>query len=374
MQDKPFQILIVEDITRYHELIAREIKDALYADLQFVTTGEEALQILATDKIFDLVLLDLNLPKLGGEEVLKRIRAEIKFDSMPVIILTGDGHQSTQGRLLALGANDFVEKGCAPEVFIARIKAQVRQKLTLDRLARLVMDLDIFAAGVLHDIRGYETKILALCDIITMQLKSDAEKNLPTVFNDLDALRTQARHIGEYAGNVIQKVRETHHAPLLEPQNIEECCEWVMGHLGTHDGERAEAKAPALTWRAVEPLQAVLADKHFLRLVLLNIFQNASKFCRPGQTPEIRITQELVTSPIGRAQILTRFTDNGIGLGKGQSRKIFEPFFRGVSRPGIAGSGLGLSLVAKVVGMMGGRVWAEESTSGAIFAVELQAP
>jgi DNA-binding response OmpR family regulator len=73
---------------------------------------------------YDLVLLDLGLPGLDGEEVLARIRRE---GSLPVIVLTGRSEEAERVRVLDLGADDYVVKPCSLPELEARIRAVLRR-------------------------------------------------------------------------------------------------------------------------------------------------------------------------------------------------------------------------------------------------------
>ncbi len=73
---------------------------------------------------YDLVILDLGLPGLDGEEVLARLRRD---SGMPVIVLTGRSEESERVRLLNLGADDYVVKPCSLPELDARIRAVLRR-------------------------------------------------------------------------------------------------------------------------------------------------------------------------------------------------------------------------------------------------------
>ena len=117
------RILVVEDEQR----IAEFIQQGLEAEGYFVAVaydGEAGLaRALAGD--FNLVLLDVLLPRLGGLEVLTRIRAE--RPELPVILLTALGETEDKVAGLDLGASDYIAKPFAFEELLARIRTQFRQ-------------------------------------------------------------------------------------------------------------------------------------------------------------------------------------------------------------------------------------------------------
>jgi len=110
-------ILLVEDSPADVELTLRAFrKTGIPHDIVVVGDGEEALTRLfsggrgGVDALPALVLLDLNLPKIDGLEVLRRLRADERTKRLPVVILSSSNEESDVGRGYDLGANSFVRK------------------------------------------------------------------------------------------------------------------------------------------------------------------------------------------------------------------------------------------------------------------------
>lgn len=107
------KILMVEDDTMNQFVGKKVIGKKWNASLTIVSSGEEALKLLS-QKHFDLVLMDLLLPKMDGYEVVDKIRnnesKEILNPSIPIIALTADAFVETRQKALETGMNDFVSK------------------------------------------------------------------------------------------------------------------------------------------------------------------------------------------------------------------------------------------------------------------------
>lgn len=113
-------ILLIEDNPRDEALTLRALrKHGIANDVIVARDGAEALDILfATGPYEDkplaelpeVVLLDLNLPKIGGFEVLKRLRADERTRLLPIVILTSSGEDRDLTEGYASGANSFVSK------------------------------------------------------------------------------------------------------------------------------------------------------------------------------------------------------------------------------------------------------------------------
>lgn len=365
-----YRILMVDDVVRYHRLYEMAITEALPATVHFADNGEAALEKLRGPIPYDLLILDLNMPKLNGEDTLREIKKDPAYDNMPVIILTGDPDPMRQKYLLDLGADDFIEKGSPPEIFVARLKAQIRYKLILDRMTQMAVDMDIFAAGVLHDIRNMETNVLTICELAREYLSVDAKGNASQISSDFGMLQQKLTNLDQYATDIIQMVKETSREVKPAAIDIQNIVDWVVGVASPQKA----TNGCTLSFDIPIPLKPVMADKHFLRLAILNIINNAVKYRRPESNPHLVITQRRGESAGGQQTLVTCIRDNGIGIKQTELRKVFDPFVRGSdSTRKDAGFGLGLSMVAKVVATMGGKVWAElpPEPPGTVMCIEL---
>jgi len=123
MTDEAIRVLLVED----EETILDGL-DALFSSQGFVTTcaadGASALETLGVST-FDLVILDLMLPKLDGLSVLRRVRA--RGDDTPVLILTAKGREDDVVEGLEAGADDYVTKPFGVRELVARARGLLRR-------------------------------------------------------------------------------------------------------------------------------------------------------------------------------------------------------------------------------------------------------
>lgn len=102
-------------------------------DLHEARDGREALDLC---RILhpDLLILDLQMPRLDGEDVLARVRADQKIGHLPILVLTADERDETVSRLLDAGATDFILKPARPVELVARIRRALREKDRVERL------------------------------------------------------------------------------------------------------------------------------------------------------------------------------------------------------------------------------------------------
>lgn len=135
------QILIVEDEKNLAASISRILKKHSY-QTTIVYDGQEALDYLELSR-FDLVILDLMLPKRSGYEVLQEIRQ--RKDETPVLMLSAKDEVEDKVKGLDLGADDYMTKPFAPAELLARIKVLTRRKgeVVLQELCYGDLSLDL---------------------------------------------------------------------------------------------------------------------------------------------------------------------------------------------------------------------------------------
>jgi two-component system OmpR family response regulator/two-component system response regulator TctD len=117
------RILLAEDDPVIADGLARTLRKAGYA-VDHVANGADADAALLGQS-FDLVILDLGLPKLSGIEVLKRLRC--RRSAVPVLVLTAQDGVEDRVRGLDAGADDYVCKPCALPELVARVRALTRR-------------------------------------------------------------------------------------------------------------------------------------------------------------------------------------------------------------------------------------------------------
>lgn len=120
--------LIVDDLPFDVELTRRVLQScADEHEIVVVADGEEALRELNSGHGFDVVLLDLKLPKVDGFEVLKEISNKPFLSDVPVIVLSSSRNEGDRVRTRMLGAGEFVEKAIDYGVFKANLTRALTQ-------------------------------------------------------------------------------------------------------------------------------------------------------------------------------------------------------------------------------------------------------
>jgi two-component system, OmpR family, response regulator RegX3 len=121
------RILVAEDEPAILDAVAYTLRGEGY-DVETVEDGEQALAQAHRDE-FDLLILDLMLPKLSGTEILRRVRST---SPVPVIVLTARAAEADRVLGLEIGADDYVTKPFSMAELVSRVRAILRRR-ELDR-------------------------------------------------------------------------------------------------------------------------------------------------------------------------------------------------------------------------------------------------
>ncbi len=206
------RILVVDDEPAMVGMVTMLLGSEGY-EVATAYDGETALRRVRDDSP-DLVVLDMHLPRLSGDEVCRRIRAA---GSTPVIMLTGRKEEEEKARLLDLGADDYVTKPFGKKELLARVRAVLR------RATPRPADEAVSAGGVAVDPARYQ----ATANGHALQLT-------PIEFRLLERLVRRA-------GEVVTRDE------LLRagwPDEREPDPEWLKPHLARLRSKLAEASAP----------------------------------------------------------------------------------------------------------------------------------
>lgn len=188
------RILIVDDNSELRALLSARLKAAGY-EVITAASGDEALDQVSAKRP-DLILLDIMMPGMNGEEVLKRINSDPSVGFTPVIFLTA---KDTVVDGLDMGAMDFIKKPFDSEELLARIRAQLRIKQLQDELSRL---------SATDYLTGCFNRLHALT-ILDIEIKKSKRYGIPLtcVMVDIDGFKgLNDRHGHDFGDYVLRQV------------------------------------------------------------------------------------------------------------------------------------------------------------------------
>ena len=113
-------VLVVDDSKVMRDMVAACLKPRPALVVTHASSGLEAIEKLSLQS-FDIVVLDLNMPDIGGIEVVEFVRSQDKLRALPIIIVTTRGDDASRARALAAGANRFMTKPFSPEAILDEV-------------------------------------------------------------------------------------------------------------------------------------------------------------------------------------------------------------------------------------------------------------
>jgi light-regulated signal transduction histidine kinase (bacteriophytochrome) len=365
MTTKPcLNLLIVDDRPEDHELYLSFLKHDHRADYSFfhAYNGEEALRIFHQNKI-DCILLDNNMPKMSGIEVLQKLAEETGV--VPAIMLTGEGNEALAVTAMKLGSIDYLSKNVITPTALQRAirhtfdRADILRQVesTRQELHRSNNDLEQFASIVAHDLKAPLRAITQHLQIVEQENKDKLD---PDSLMSLHFAVDGAARMRRLIESLFDFARFGFHPTAPEPLDGNDMLAVIFKNLESEIRDRQAQ----LTY---DPLPVVLGDPVQIQQLFQNLISNALKYCEG--LPRIHIS---AVQQNGMWEFSIK--DNGIGIAPDQRERIFQIFRRLHGPEEYAGMGVGLAVCDRVVKNHGGRIWVEgEPEEGSIFRFTLPA-
>jgi two-component system chemotaxis response regulator CheY len=124
------RILVVDDSRVMREMVVACLRAEGGLDFTHAASGLEAIEELSL-RGADLMVLDLNMPDIGGYEVIEFVRAQDRLRLLPILVLTTRGDEGSRARALELGASLFMTKPFAPEAIVDAVRSLLERPLAV---------------------------------------------------------------------------------------------------------------------------------------------------------------------------------------------------------------------------------------------------
>jgi len=352
--DARASVLVVDDEKAHVTALCAALEQEGYA----ITGFDSAPAALAAlqQRSFELILTDLMMPQMDGITLL-RLAREIDSD-VAGVVMTGHATIDTAVKAMQAGAYDYILKpvrlnGLLPVIARSlearrlrclnrdleqRIHARTRELEAANR------DLEAFSYSVSHDLRAPLRAIHGYCsgvlDDYSAELPEQARSALQTVLSSTVGL-------GELIEGLLSFARCGRESLALRRVSMRALVEEVLSELRRQNPQRCVCVT-------VEELPDCAADPQLLKQVVVNLLSNAYKFTAGRDNARIRIGNAV------REGMNAYFVeDNGAGFDMSYASKLFGVFQRLHSQREFKGSGVGLSIVRRIIERHGGEVWAE---------------
>lgn len=348
------RLLIVDDEAAQMTALCHTLEDNGYL-VRGCGSGSAALLVLREES-FDLMLCDLRMPGMDGITLLRAAQA---IDPMLAgVIMTGEGTIGTAVEAMRSGALDYVLKPFKVSAILpvlTRSLAMRRLRLENADLERRVREhtieleatnreLDAFTRSASHDLRAPLNAILGFSTL----LKNEASPGLtPEQQRWLNYVEVSARGMSDLIDALMRLSYVGRRALQIRTVDPRAVLDGVIADLRAAQAQRE------IVWE-IGTLPEVQADEALLKQVLVNLLSNAIKFTRKTTRAVIAVGCE------AQGQTRTFFVrDNGAGFDMARAERLFEAFERYHPSEQYEGSGVGLSIVHRIVQRHGGKVWAK---------------
>ena len=363
------------------------------------------VQTIVDQKNIDIILLDVIMPQISGFDVLKQLRANEKYNTIPIIMLTGLTDQESYMKCFELGANDYIAKPIKKDEFYARVKVAIRtrknhlnlkdlvtltrqQNLKLKEINETLLDtknsliqsekmaaIGQLAAGIAHEINnplGYVSSnfesLKTYCFRIFNYLDF-VKHSLPEYFpTDNEPMNAVAKQIDElYQKLKIPVIREDLDHLFSETfSGLERVAEIILSlRIFAHSDSGTEKSLNNLNLIINQVLLICKNEAKHVATIETRIDQNLMIYGNKGQLAQvfmniiinsIQAIKSLQRESLGHITIwadleddytCVHISDDGPGIPKSNYSKILNPFF--TTKEVGEGTGLGLSISYDIV-------------------------
>jgi signal transduction histidine kinase len=361
------RLMIVDDEWAQMRALCDTLGEQGYEPQGF-TSPTQALAALATQPC-DLLLTDLMMPQMDGIALL---RAALEIDSdLVAVLMTGEGTITTAVQAMQSGALDYIVKPFKVSAILpvieralsvrrlrlekAALERSVRERTT--ELEQANKELEAFAHSVAHDLRNPLNAIIGFSSLLA-DPRSSLSENRSRHF--AANIRTAGVHMGVLIDDLLRLSQISRCAMQRSDVDLSAMACEILEKLRTDAPERQVAVE-------IEPGIHADGDEGLLHIALDNLLGNAWKYT--GRCADARIKFGTEAAEPGRVFAVR---DNGAGFNMAQAQQLFEPFHRLHTEADFPGTGIGLSIVHRIIQRHGGRIGVDATVGqGACFQFTL---
>jgi two-component system, sensor histidine kinase and response regulator len=374
------RILIVDDEPALVTALCRTLETQGYSTFG-AASGRLALDLLrgaAADSAtrIEVLITDLKMPAMDGLTLLRQAHA-IDADLVS-IVMTGHGTIDTAVEALKSGALDYLLKPFNLSVAMPVLsRALAVRKLRVENAALLRQvahrtveleesnrqlqaanrDLDAYNASVSHDIRGHLNRVIGFSELLSAEQTGPLN---PRQKEFLDYISQGAVQLLRLTDDLLRFARLAQQPLRKEPVAVRA----LVGEIFAELRQGAPGSNVELQ---LGPLPDAFADPPLLRQVFVNLISNAIKFS--SRTPHPLVS---VAGAIQGGACTYSVRDNGVGFDMLQADQLFDMFHRLHNAAEFDGTGIGLSIVRRILERHGGSISVEAAVgAGANFKLSL---
>lgn len=416
-------ILIVEDSPTQAMLLKQALEER-NLKVKVATNGLEALELMKSD-LPTVIVSDIEMPIMNGYEFCLKVKQDSNLKDIPLILLTNLTDSMDAIRGIECGADNFITKPCEIDFLLSTL-ADALQNRRRNREPNSEKKVEFFFRGQKHLL---EINKMQVTDLLLSTFASAIQKNaeldkayrkLHLIHEELERKNIQLEQLNKEKNQFLGMAAHDLRNPLsvtlgfstilidrLEKMHDEESLKMlerikhsstfmlqlindllnvsviesgiVELRITTFDlvklldesilfvAQQAEKKQISIVKKYEVPTLEVSCDHDKVEQILMNLLINAIKFSNLGSTIELFLRLE-------GANAIVAVKDHGVGIPEKDKANLFQPFSK-TGTKGTAGessTGLGLSIVNKIVAAHRGKIWIEsEEGKGSTFFVSI---
>jgi two-component system, sensor histidine kinase and response regulator len=347
-------ILIVDDTPNNLRLLSSMLSRQGY-EVRSAISGSVALMAVRTVSL-DLILLDINMPKMNGYEVCQQLKQDPLTRDIPVIFLSALGEPLDKVQAFQVGGIDYITKPFQVEEVLARVENHLalrRMQLELQQakaeaLRALEQEQELnrlkteFVSMISHDFRTPLTSIQGFAELLHYGGKTVTPEARERYFEKINA---SVEHLLFLLDEVllIGSIEVGKTSFQLVSTDLEAFCRDLCESL-----QLSETKHSIIDIHYVGH-STVNVDKILLNRILTNLLSNAIKYSGSDSQVLFSIHSE-------QDSVTFQVKDEGIGIPQENLQHLFKTFYRCSNVGQIKGSGLGLAVVKKCVEVYQGEI------------------
>lgn len=364
-------ILIVDDTPNNLRLLSSMLAQQGH-EVRSAISGSAALMAVKTT-LPDLILLDVNMPRMNGYEVCRWLKTNEATREIPVIFLSAMGEAIDKVKAFQIGGIDYITKPFYVEEVLVRINNQLKlrqmqadlQRAEAEALRALAQEKELnrlkseFMSMLSHDFRTPLTSIQGFSGLLRHANQTLSSETQERYFDKIDAAIAHMLYLLDeilLLGGIDAGKTQCQLATVNLEQFCQDLTETVQLSMGSQH---------KLVFTCPTGCPTAEVDKTLLQRIFTNLLSNAIKYSPAGSTVQFALNCQ---AGVAQFQVI----DKGIGIPLEAQDRLFETFYRCNNVGQVQGTGLGLAVVKRCVEAHYGKVYLNsEEGVGTTVTVEI---